>query len=515
MSAVTTSTRAPLGQRVVALWALVGVLVVTVAIRWPAFRADRDLGFDDGVFGVSAIAMRQGFVPFRDIFSSQGPMFLPLVWVADLLGLRTANAPRLLALVAGVVLAAAVWSVVARVRTRVHATVAALLVTLGGSVLRVTGPLLADGAAAALAVTALAVSAAFAERPSTRKAILAGALGAAAVSVKLLVAPVGLPMLACFLPRSHRRHLWPAAAAALVVAAACWLPFGVSRVVDQSVTYHQEAEARGDVDENRETLDKVLEEEDPAILKANRIVRLVVVAQVAVALVGVAWRRRQGESVLGEWLPGPWFAFKLATWGWLAATMVFLLYEPTLWRHHVALLVPPLVIAPLLLVRPRIAAVLVGVLALTALPLQLDHAEDVLHPEPYDEAEASLLDHLQALPDGRWAISDYPGIVWRAGLGMPPDLVDPSIKRIEQGRISLASLSEAAADERVCAVVAWRPKYAWLVPGLPQVLEDEGFEVEAEFGEVTGPRITTAGIEPEDGVNTPYRTLWTRPSCRQ
>jgi hypothetical protein len=514
MSVVTTSPRAPVHRRVAALWALAGVLVVTLVTRLPAVRADRDLGFDDGVFGVSAVAMRQGFLPFRDVFSSQGPLFLPLVWVADLLGLRTANAPRLLALAAALVLAGAVWSVVARVTTRVHATVAALLVALGGSVIRVTGPLLADGVAMALAVSALAVAMAFADHPSTRKAVVAGALGAAAVSVKLLVVPVGLPMLVCFLPQARRRYLWWAAGAALVVAAACWLPFGLNRVVDQSVTYHQEAEVRGDVDTKRETMDKVLDEEDPAVLRAVRVVRVIVILQVVVALLHAFWRWRQGESLFGERTLSRWFALRVAAFAWLGVTLLFLLYEPTLWRHHVALLLPPLVIASMLVVTRRSAALLVGVLALTAVPMQLDRTEDVLHPEPYDDAEAALLDHLQALPDGRWAISDYPGIVWRAGLGMPPELVDPSIKRIEQGRISLDTLRDAAADERVCAVVAWRPKYAWLVPGLPEALEEAGFVVEAEFGEVTGPRIDTAGVEPEAGTNTPYRTLWTRPSCQ-
>ena len=55
--------------------------VLTVALRIPAFVAERHLTFDDGVFGASAVAMRAGGQPFRDVFSSQGPLFLPLVWV--------------------------------------------------------------------------------------------------------------------------------------------------------------------------------------------------------------------------------------------------------------------------------------------------------------------------------------------------------------------------------------------------------------------------------------------------
>ena len=41
--------------------------------------------------------LRTGALPFRQVFSSQGPLFLPLVWLFDLLGLRTLDAPRLLA----------------------------------------------------------------------------------------------------------------------------------------------------------------------------------------------------------------------------------------------------------------------------------------------------------------------------------------------------------------------------------------------------------------------------------
>ena len=73
---------------------------LTVALRLPAYLASAHLTFDDGVFGASAVAMRAGGQPYRDVFSSQGPLFLPLVWVADLLGFRTANAPRLLSLAA-------------------------------------------------------------------------------------------------------------------------------------------------------------------------------------------------------------------------------------------------------------------------------------------------------------------------------------------------------------------------------------------------------------------------------
>src|SRR6185436_17268776 len=72
---------------------LIVLAVVALVLRIPAYLAARHLTFDDGVFGASATAMRAGGVPFREVFSSQGPLFLPVVWLGDVVGLHTFNAP--------------------------------------------------------------------------------------------------------------------------------------------------------------------------------------------------------------------------------------------------------------------------------------------------------------------------------------------------------------------------------------------------------------------------------------
>ena len=125
--------------------------VATLLLRLPAYVADRHLTFDDGVYGASAVAMRAGGVPFRDVFSSQGPLFLPLVWVADLVGGRSADAPRVLSLVAALVLVGATYWAGRAITDRGGALLAAGLVTTSGSVLWVTGPVASDGIALAFA----------------------------------------------------------------------------------------------------------------------------------------------------------------------------------------------------------------------------------------------------------------------------------------------------------------------------------------------------------------------------
>jgi len=67
---------------------------VALLVRLPAFFAPQPLGFDDGQFAMSVIAMRHGGLPFREVFSSQGPLFLPIAWLGDLLTFRTIDSPR-------------------------------------------------------------------------------------------------------------------------------------------------------------------------------------------------------------------------------------------------------------------------------------------------------------------------------------------------------------------------------------------------------------------------------------
>ena len=166
--------------------------VVAVVLRLPALFATRSLVFDDGVFGSSALAMRGGVLPFRDVFSSQGPVFLPLVWVADLARVphpRRAAAPR--ASRRACSLTIAVYSCARRVTSRGHALLAAGLVTTSGSVLWVTGPVNADGPSMALSVlaVALALRALDHVEPRLWDAVWVGLAGGAAASIKALSVP--------------------------------------------------------------------------------------------------------------------------------------------------------------------------------------------------------------------------------------------------------------------------------------------------------------------------------------
>ncbi len=214
MTRVETAEAPPVTPLRFAHWRFDATVLAVVAIllRLPAFLADRSLVFDDGVFASSALAMRAGEVPFRDIFSSQGPVFLPLLWVADLVGFRTMDGPRILSVAAGVVVTIAVYSCARRLTTRANALLAAGLVTTSGSILWVTVPVNADGPSLALSVLAVAIALRYRDDPHLRTAVGMGIAAGAAVSIKALSVPA-VVIAGLIVLLSHRRVRDAAAAA--------------------------------------------------------------------------------------------------------------------------------------------------------------------------------------------------------------------------------------------------------------------------------------------------------------
>lgn len=211
-----------------------------VLVRLPAFFAPRHLTFDDGQYGTVVLGLRDGDLPFKDLFSSQGPLYYPLLGLADLVGLRSMDGPRVLTVVAGAVAAIATYAIARHLTGRSAAFVAGALVATSGSVLYVTAPLAGDGPALALSLAAVALACTYRARPSAGRAALIGLAMGAALCVKLIVAPAGIAVAVLVLGTTGARR-WRdaivAVAAAAAVAILSALPWGLSNVWDLSLIH--------------------------------------------------------------------------------------------------------------------------------------------------------------------------------------------------------------------------------------------------------------------------------------
>src|SRR4051794_32288064 len=229
------------GERVARprLWDVVALAVGAVILRIPAYFAPMNLGYDDGGYGLAAIAMREGYDPFRDIFSSQGPLFLPLLRVADLVGFETFDAPRILPVVAGAVATVAVYFAGLELMDRGRALLAAALTGSSGVLLWTTGPITSDGTAAAISITAVAVALAYRRRPATVTAVVIAVLAGCAFSVKnLLVTPALIIVWLLVLSRKRILDALLVPFGALAVLIALSAPWGFRDVYSNSIEYH-------------------------------------------------------------------------------------------------------------------------------------------------------------------------------------------------------------------------------------------------------------------------------------
>src|SRR5579884_1872956 len=199
---------------------------------------------DEGVYLESLLLMARGYLPFRDFFCSQGPLFLPLLYPFTLLG-SGVFWPRLgvvLYTLVGLLAAAALGR---RLGGPVAGVASLVVLGLSPNLLFVSRLTLAEGPALGLATAAVWLATRAPARPW-----LAGsaAMLAAALLVKPMLAPAGLAVLALALAPRLRARAWGAlavdlalmAAVALLVLAVVVAPFGIANVLDQLVAFHTE-----------------------------------------------------------------------------------------------------------------------------------------------------------------------------------------------------------------------------------------------------------------------------------
>lgn len=457
--------------------------IFAILLRIPAFLSSAPIGFDDGVYGLSANSMRSGYAPFRSVFSSQGPLFLPILRVADFIGFERMNSPRLAALFAGVTITIATYICAIRLTTRGAAVLAAALVASSGVVLWTTGPITSDGVSGALAVSAVAAALHYRSKPSIRLALAIGILAGAAVSTKSLLAipAVGAAwLLVAATKRWIVAALIPAVALCVLIAAS--IPWGIANVYEQSIAYHTSQPGSIDALANLNKISNTIIDRDPPLLLLSLLC-------VFSAFLGALLKSRSSymeenfvpkhsskESFLARITGGDRFL-----WIWIASAFVLLLAEQKLWNNHIAIMAPP---AALLIACHLPPWRVVAIALVLSIPLQVSGMTQIYQPGPAMGDDARAIRALSRV-GGSWALSDSPGLIWRAGSSTDPWFVDDSELRIttskDELKITSLSLETAANQARVCMVVITSERRWGSFADLPERLGRIGYAKTESF----------------------------------
>lgn len=412
------------------------VMLTAAAFRIPAFLSPRHLNYDDGVYASSVLLMRHGLAPFRDFFSSQGPFFLPVLRLFDILGIGGNRASRLAMVATGAMLGLGVYGLARLDHDRVRSLAGGLVAASSGILLTSAGPLQSDGMALALGLFALI--AALGDHDAQRwRAPMAGvllALGIATKSLNLL--PIALVVAVTVALQGH----WRASArfwmSGLVTGAVVTLPWGASAVWQQYVLFHLAKERSFDLLGNMGNLfSEMWGAELPLLILLGAGALLAI--GTGVDITGARGRKLSGRML----------------YTWFATTFIMIVAITPVtdgFARFAAFLVPPLILITL---HTRVPTNLTLGFVLLALPFQwlTTPITSVVHPSL---AEQEIVDVIAGIPADRFVVTDQQGLAWAADRMVYPSLVDTSFARIETGGVGAGDVNRATQDPDTCVFLA-------------------------------------------------------------
>lgn len=454
--------------------------------------------YDSGVYLESARMMGRGYPLYQQIFDSQPPLWLPLIYVSFRLFGESVLAGQLVTATAGSVTILAVMLMTIRLGGKGGSLLAGVLVTLSPVELQWSRSVSADVPSAALAAISMACAAGYAR--NGRHRWLAGAAAAASCSILVKLSGVyAVPALLLFViarwknphaPGQSRRLSFAVQDTLIISAifAAITLLslalFRSDQVWNQAVAFHWTARSPYPLiplDERWHTLVQFLATREP----------LLVIAAPLAAL------------CLLNGLDG------LAVLAWPGVTFIGLLKNTPLFDHHVVALIPALAAAIgigagnlgsvyMLLVRwlslrshptqiiARTAAVAAGLAILGAVVTQawIEAARQRAFirsselPSPDSHVVDLIVTHTRP---GDMIITDDQGLAFLAARDVPPDLTDTSFTRIKSGYLQAREVIDQGERYDVRLMLLWTGRLG----SMPEVVRwaEKRFPVRIEMGE--------------------------------
>jgi Dolichyl-phosphate-mannose-protein mannosyltransferase len=428
------------------------VLVLAVAgVAAVAFSRALHSGavYDEGVYLASLDALEHGQRLGADVFVSQPPGFYVLLEAE-----RAVAGASIVAMRAAMLVLALVGCFAAYYVGRFHAGpkggfLAMMLLAAPSRVEDQAVQVRADVPSVALSLVAIALALDCVRRErhwaQLGGAALAGAVLAAAVSVKLLAITTAVPVLVIFiLAKDRRLAIAAAAGAATVVAALAGFYHSVlGQIWDDAVRYHlvaRTAAIQGAPHSIHGNVEKIIGTLSDFKGPHSPFPWLFILGAAASLL---AWKRRR------EFLP---------LWLWVATSAVFLAWHRPLWAHDVVILTASLAVASgigiaTLLDDARILPrALASACALIIAATLLHHLPRTSPGQDPGIASAAAFLRNHTAP-GSEVASDVPIIPFLAGRRQPGPLVDTSWTRLGSGWLTPREFLHTLQRDHVGAVV--------------------------------------------------------------
>lgn len=427
---------------IVAAAAVAAVAVIAFA---PTLGAG--VNYDEAVYLASADALLHGQALGHDVYASQPPGWYAVIEGALALAGRSADAVRGVLLVLPIAGCLAAYAIGRGYGGVLPGLAAGLTLALAPPWPEFAGRIEADPGSVALGLVALAAAVWSSRVRAPWATVLAGSAGAvfaAALSLKLLALPFAVPLAAVAVAdRTPLRRLAVAAASALVVAVLVLLPHAsaIGELGDGVLGLHADARELETVGPSN--LNRVLDFPHPRTPFA-----WIVLAGTLAAVASVLRGR------LERW----------PLWTLAAAATGFVLWVEPLQDHHLVLLaagwgVPAATELGIAITRlgGRAQPIAASALALFLAAALVQEHRRLTGAEPEREDVLAAADVLRAATaEDSLVAADLPQVAFYADRRVSGAVVDASAVRFLAGSLSAQEVRDVIADPRVEAVVVGR-----------------------------------------------------------
>jgi len=434
---------------------VLGLILVIAAFMRLVRLSGTSGDLDEGIRGIQLLLMSAGYRPVQEIYSSQGPLLLDMLYPFYRLFGETLGAARLAVGVYSLLGILGIYGVARALGGPVGGATAALLVTLSPTYLRNSRQALAE--VPALAPAILAVAAALEYQRSGRKAwlVVSGVLLGLALLIKPIVVAAVLPIaLAALLgPRIGIRPVILVGLVSALVVGAIVVATGLPALMDQMVEYRLKSrEASGwNLRENWRLIQ--------ASLVGREQIGLFVLAGAGALVAALVSPRRL-----------------LPYLGWAAASAGVLLFYAPLFPKHLVIAVPPAVALAGAGVgltwqaaRNQRAIGAIGALVLAgpilmygwSLPAIANLDVGFMNLDQGTEGQrfaqsADVASTIVAVTRrDEFVITDHPYLAFLAQRLVPPELADPSASRVRARELTGDDIVTAAQKYDASVVVLW------------------------------------------------------------
>jgi hypothetical protein len=409
---------------------VLGAILIVAAFMRLVRLSGTSGDLDEGIRGIQLLLMSAGYRPMQEIYSSQGPLLLEMLFPLYRLFGETLGAARLAIGVYSLFGIVGVYVAARAVGGPVGGTAAALLLALSPNYLRSSRQALAEVPALAPAILAVAAALEYQRTGRWIWLVVSGVLLGVALMVKPIIAAAVVPIaLAALLgPRIGFRPVLLVGLVSAAVVVTIVVMTGFSTVVDQMVDYRLKSRqvSGWSWSENWKVIRGTLVARDQIGLLA---------LGGAGAILAFLFRPRQAIPYIG----------------WIVASAALLALYAPLFPKHVVIAVPPLVVAAgagigvvWQALRERRAAGMVGGFALTG-PLLLYvwslptiamlnvgfmNLDQSLEGQRFART-ADIAATIAAVTErGDFIVTDEPEQAFHAQRLVPPNLADPSTSRV-------------------------------------------------------------------------------------